>query len=667
MRRAIIGFFVVGLLCLSLPLTLTAQTADNILTPEMVVDLKYVTDVTMDPTGQYVAYSLLQARAPDDKPGPRYSEIWVASTEGNLRQYTYKPVDANDPAFSPDGEHLAFLSKREAYDDKTQVYVMPLHGGEARKLTDAETGVRSFRWSPDGAWIAYTSTDPKTEEQKKAEEAGRDWKVVDQNYRHHRLWAVNVSTGEANKIVEQERTVWNFEWAPDGKRLVVQASEEPTTDASYMFKKVYTVPASGGELKLLTETEGKLGAMAWSPDGRRIAFLGAVDLSDPATHALYVVPAEGGKAENLIEGFEGTPEWLDWLDNNTIAFTAVEGTQYTFNSIPASGGQIKGLVEGHTGFSEVSFSGDRTRFACARSTEKFPSEVFWRKVGDEELVRLTHSNPGLEDIRLAEQEEIRYQARDGLEITALLMKPLDYEPGKRYPLVVQVHGGPESAYVDGWNTSYSRWTQLLASSGYVVFMPNYRASTGRGVEYAKADHRDLAGSEFEDVLDGIDYLIEQGLVDPNRVGMGGWSYGGYFSAWATTKYSERFQATVVGAALINWHSFMGTSDIPWEEALVHWDLWCYDKPELCWERSPIAHVKNAQTPALIIHGEEDLRVPVSQGWELYTALKVLEVPTEFVIYPREPHGLRDRAHQLDCIRRSLAWFDRYLKGEAGTD
>ncbi|NIR49594.1 S9 family peptidase, partial [candidate division KSB1 bacterium] len=418
---------------------------------------------------------------------------------------------------------------------------------------------------------------------------------------------------------------------------------------------------------LLTKTEGKLGNMAWSPDGKTIAFLGGVDGSDPSLGGLFVVPASGGDATNLIAGYEGTPEWLTWLDNNTISFTSVDATRLTFNSIPANGGEITKLLPGHTGFSRASFSADGNRFACAVSANEHPPELYRGNLKKDELTRVTVSNPELEDVQLADQEEIRWQARDGLEITGLLMKPLNYEEGQRYPLIVQIHGGPESAYVDRWNTYYSRWTQLLAARGYVVFMPNYRASTGRGVEYAKADHKDMGGEEFDDVLDGIDWLIEQGLVDKDRVGIGGWSYGGYFSAWAATKHSQHFKAAVMGAGISNWHSFMGTTDIPYEEAYVHWDTWCYDEQELCWDRSPVAHINNANTPTLIVHGKEDTRVPVGQGWEMYTALSVKNIPTKFVIYPREPHGLRERAHQLDVIQRSLQWFDRYVKEAMGTN
>ncbi|MFQ6618777.1 MAG: alpha/beta hydrolase family protein, partial [Fidelibacterota bacterium] len=204
---------------------------------------------------------------------------------------------------------------------------------------------------------------------------------------------------------------------------------------------------------------------------------------------------------------------------------------------------------------------------------------------------------------------------------------------------------------------------LLAAEGYIVFMPNYRGSIGRGVNFSKGDHKDLGGREFQDVLEGIDYLVDQGFVDPERVGMGGGSYGGYFSALAATLYSERFAAAVVFAGISNWYSFTGTTDIPYEMSLVHWNLWTYDEPQLTWERSPLAHLDKARTPTLIVHGEKDLRVPVGQSRELYRGLEMKGVDTRLVIYPREPHGLREREHQLDFINRVMEWYDTYVKRE----
>jgi dipeptidyl aminopeptidase/acylaminoacyl peptidase len=314
-------------------------------------------------------------------------------------------------------------------------------------------------------------------------------------------------------------------------------------------------------------------------------------------------------------------------------------------------------------FRGVSLSSDGRRYATVCNTPTHPNEVCVGSSNGRSLERLTVSNPELAGMAFGAQESISWTAADGWEITGVLIKPVGFREGTRYPLQMQVHGGPESAYLDGWMTSYSTLAQMLAQRGFMVFMPNYRGSLGRGVEFAKGDHNDPMGKEFEDMLAGIDYLIELGYADPERVGVGGGSYGGYTAAWATTKHSDRFEAAVVFAGITNQTSKIGTTDIPAEIALVHWNFWGYEDWELAWDRSPIAHMHNANTPTLIGHGERDLRVPTSQAFELYRALDYVGVPTQLVIYPREPHGLRERAHQVDWNRRVLSWYERYLLGE----
>jgi dipeptidyl aminopeptidase/acylaminoacyl peptidase len=243
------------------------------------------------------------------------------------------------------------------------------------------------------------------------------------------------------------------------------------------------------------------------------------------------------------------------------------------------------------------------------------------------------------------------------------MYPLGHKRGKRYPLVMMVHGGPEWQALDGWISRYLWPGQVLAAQGYAVLAPNYRGSAGRGAKFAMADHKDLGGRELLDNVDAIAHLDQIGLVDPKRVGMMGGSYGGYMSALAATKASAHFAAAINFAGIGNWMSFTGTSDIPYENSLVHWDLWCYDAPEACRKGSPITFINQAKTPLLLLHGKEDKRVPISQAWELHTAFRVKKIPTEFVIYPREGHGLRERAHQRDAVDRSLAWFKQYLKAK----
>jgi dipeptidyl aminopeptidase/acylaminoacyl peptidase len=444
-----------------------------------------------------------------------------------------------------------------------------------------------------------------------------------------------------------------------------------------MRRKLQTVPASGGTARLVTTTAGKLTQPRWSPDGKWIAWLGATALNDPFAGSVFVAPAAGGQARDLTPGYEGTATWLGWQPGApaTIAFTAIErqDTKAYAMDVAATSGTA-GLKSGPTSLplptgaitiaGGLSFSRDGKIAAFAGDTPRHPPEVYLID-GGAQATRVTTTNPQLAGVSFGEQEVVRWKAADGLDIEGVVVKPVGYRPGTRYPLVMQPHGGPESADLNGWLGTYSRWGQLLAGRGYVTFYPNYRGSIGRGVKYSMGDHRDLMGKEFADMLSGIDHLVTIGLVDGDRVGVGGGSYGGYTTAWAVTHGSDRFKAGVLWMGISNWYSMTGTSDIFFENSTVHWDLVMYDNYPIYWERSPLAHVGKAKTATLIIHGAADPRVPIGQSQEMYTALRWKGVPVEFVTYPREGHGLSEAAHQLDFMRRVTGWFDRYLK-QAGT-
>lgn len=633
------------------------------LTVEAMVDLEMVADVAVSPDGKRVAYVLRVP--PDDLEGPAgmRSAIWVVSSKGdpaNGRSFTTPSASSHSPAFSPDGKRIAFLSRRPG-TTRSQVYAVPIDGGEAEPLTDADADVHAFAWSPDGKRIAYVADQAPSDAQKADTRAGRDHVVGDVEGTFHQLFVQPLRKGEpAKPVTPQGRHVTQLSWAPDGKRIAVVASDRADVDASMMYSRVYTVSAEGGELEPLCETAGKLGPLDWSPDGRHVAFLGAADLHDPTAGVVWLAPAAGGPAKALTLDYEGTGQWLEWTGKDALLVLANEGTKTVLHRLSPDGGR-KSL--GATGpvCERMDATDDGRTFVCAGERPDHPREVFAGAPG-KPLRRLTHHNPALAKVRLGERSIVRWKAADGVEIEGVLTKPVGYEQGKRYPLAVLVHGGPEGISLDGWNTRSGYPTQLFATRGYVVLEPNYRGSQGRGVAFGKSDQKDLGGKEFEDVLAGIDHLVAQGLVDEARVGMGGWSYGGYFSGLAATRHSKRFKAAMVGAAITNWISFTGTTEIEHENSLVHWDLWPYEHYPLAWERSPMAHSQGSTTATLVVHGKDDTRVPPGQAKELYRALRHAGTATELVLYPREGHGLRERAHQIDFANRFLDWFDEHVKG-----
>lgn len=649
---------------LLLILSFAAYAQQPSLTPEITVALKSVASVTIDPVGKNIAYILRTPRGAEEETGGAFTELFVIpASGGNAKQFTFKPNGVSSPQWSHDGKWIYFMSRRKEMDEHNEVYRIASDGGEAEQVSKSSNGVRQYLLSPDGKWLAYAMSDAQTAADKNATKLGNDVNPVDKNFKQHRLYVQAVGGSEA-KAVSGERSVWDFDWSPDASQLVFQASATPATDDSYMFKQIFVVRRDGGATKILTETKGKLGNLAWSPDGKMIAFNAGVDETDPAAGSIFVVATSGGAAKNLSENYEGTVLWVDWLDGATLIFSATERSHTALNIMPASGGARKALISSGYAFANASTTADGKIFALAMNAFNHTSEAFVGNIATKKTTRLTNTNPELDQMKFSGSKEISWKAKDGLEITGLLMLPHDYQAGKKYPCLVQIHGGPESAYVEGWSTNYITWGELLAARGYVVFSPNYRGSTGRGVAYAKADHKDLGGKEFEDVLDGLDFLARQGIVDLERVGMGGFSYGGYFSALAATRYTEHFKAASMGAGIANWLSFTGTSDIPQENSMVHWNLDVYKNMPLVWDRSPMAHVEKSQTALLISHGDKDDRVPLGQGWEIYTALKLLNKTVEFDIYPREAHGFGERNHQLFSIKRNLEWFEKYVKNAA---
>ncbi len=655
-----------GLLVLVLGSAPQALVAQGI-TPEQVVSIERVTAVAMSPDGKQVAFTLQKPRAVGEEFGRARNELWVIpAAGGDAIAVVRAPNSASSPQWSPSGGMLAFRAKLTDQNPLDQVYGVSTPGEEPKLLTHSTLGVRAFAWSPDGKAIAYTAREPEDPEVIARRARGDDVVVAGENVRRTRLWLERFDTGESKVLTPADRHVWSFVWAPDASALAIQMTEGITADDGLMFRRIYEVPSAGGRYSILTQTEGKLGGMAYSPDGTKLAFAGATSLNDPIAQSVFVVAADGGEAVIRTADYEGSAtSSIGWLDKNTIYFGANLGTRTVLNKVRAERGAIEQIAgAGPEIITALSFDERRRTFAVAAHTARHPRELFVGSVRGGELRRLTRHNDWLADVQLAEQETIEWTASDGTRIAGVLVHSLNEAPGTRYPLAVLPHGGPEGVSLDGWTTRALYPAQLLAAEGYAVLMPNYRGSGGRGVAFSKGDHRDLGGKEFEDVIAGIDYLAAQGLVDIERVGSSGTSYGGYFSAWAATRHSDRFKAAITFAGLSDWVSFTGTTDIPREMSIVHWDLWWFDNPMLSWERSPVAHVTELSTPTLVGHGLADERVHPEQSLEIHTALKLKGVPTGLILYPREPHGLLERAHQLDFMNRMLEWFGRYLKGGA---
>ncbi|MCP5105444.1 MAG: S9 family peptidase, partial [bacterium] len=467
------------------------------------------------------------------------------------------------------------------------------------------------------------------------------------------------------------KSVWDFVFSPDGQTIAAAVTPKNLVDHSYMFKRIHLLDIKSGKLEQLTENPGKLGNFFFSPDGSKLVYTGAFDRKDHAVSQVFVVDIKTKAQKNLtIPDFRGHVQWARWKDKKTVMYIAGEGVWPTLSEVPAAGGKRKVVLNAQkTGiiFRRIDFSKNLKHAAFVGSTPKIPGDLFYMAAG-KKPVRLTTLNPWIAQRKLAAREIIRYNARDGWEIEGLLVLPLDYKKGQPYPLLVVVHGGPESHYSNRWLSRYSAPAQVWAAKGYVVFYPNYRASTGYGVKFALAGYKDPAGKEFDDIADGIKYLIKQGIADPERVGLGGGSYGGYAAAWFSSYYTKLVRAACMFVGISDLVSKRGTTDVPYEELYVH----SGDPLEKMWlanlKRSPVYWAHQSKTATLILGGADDPRVHPSQSMEYYRRLKMNNHPAvRLVQYPGEGHGNRKQPGRIDAMHRIIQWYDWYVKDKKPLD
>jgi dipeptidyl aminopeptidase/acylaminoacyl peptidase len=468
-------------------------------------------------------------------------------------------------------------------------------------------------------------------------------------------------------MLDVEGSVYQAKWSHDGQHIAVTAAPTPLTDDYYMHQRIKIVKFHDWGVVAEINNPGKIGEITWSPDDRQLAFISAADINDPIAGRIMTAPASGGPPTLITEGYEGQFDDIAWEDDKTLRYLASKGVWSEYGEMRPDGSRQKVIVEpGGPVMYNFALSEDGRHTAFVGDSPQHPREVFYMGRRDKEPKRMTNSNDWLVNVKLADQEVVTWEARDGMELEGVLIKPLNYQEGQRYPLITDVHGGPEAHENNGWKTGYSTLGQVAAAYGYAVFYPNYRGSTGYGVEFAKSSQADPAGKEFDDIVDGVKHLVKSGIADEDKVGVTGGSYGGYATGWLTTKYSDQFAAGVMFVGISNKVSKVGTTDIPDEEYYVHarkrpWDNW-----QFFLERSPIYHAENSNTPLLIMHGEEDPRVNVGQSHEMYRHLKLRgNAPVRLVLYPGEGHGNRNATARYDYNLRSLRWFNHYLMGEGG--
>jgi dipeptidyl aminopeptidase/acylaminoacyl peptidase len=616
------------------------------LTPEQALKMYRMADLRFSPDGSRLAFTVMEPAKGADNP----RHIWILDVATHAaRQYTNSPKSEDSPRWSPDGKFLAFLSAR---DETRQIYLLSSAGGEAYAITEGKLGIRSFAWSPDGKQIAFVASDAPTAEEEKKDKDKDDAIVVDREEKHGRIWLLDVATKKVHALTDAKWEIREAEWTPQGDRFIVSATDHPESEDN--TERIFSADASSGNLSLLFAPEGPFGDIHVSPDGKQIAYVGArVDGPEPTD--LYIrsldapssAPSRNLTASSLDRGMNG----IEWRPDGSIMAASENGFHGVLYSIAADGSAkaIDNVGPNPRGFA-ISSSG---AIAFVGGTATTPPEIYLTSSGSK-AERATNLNSSWDNLKLAKPEFFHYRSFDGLEIEGELLKPLDYDGHSRVPLVVMVHGGPTGA----WSDSIDDWGQLLAANGFAACYFNIRGSTGYGEKFVEMNRADWGGADFKDVMAGVDYLIKQGIADPDRLGIGGWSYGGYMAEWAITQ-TNRFKAAISGAGMVDLIAEFETENGP------SYDKWFwglpYDRQEEMLKHSPYLYLKNAHTPILILQGINDTTDPLGQSTGLYRGLKFYGAPAVLVEYPRENHGFHEEKHELDRLNRIVPWYKEHLK------
>lgn len=632
---------------------------------EEIVTLKRVTAVRINPAGDQIAYLLsVHRELYVDDDGKPYHELHVVDLQGNSRPFVSGKIDVTAFAWSVDGKSIYFVAKRDPDAEFNSLFEIALAGGEAVQKFTHVSSIGAIHPSPDGKHIAFLATDAAPEKSEELATKGFKAVVYEESVLPTKVWMLDLATDEA---VAQELpgSASDFSWSSDNTRYAVALAPTPLIDDSYTSRDIFVVNAGSGKVLNSIGSVGKLGHFEFSPDGERIAYIGSMDINDPNQGRLYVASSTGGERRDLVPQYLGHVSAIAWQDDVNIRWLGQRGVWSEWSvastmaakeagTAPASGPILRS-VDAHPGQSVA---------AAVADTPQHPQEVYLLRDGAQPE-RLTNSNPFLGQRRMAKQEAITYEARDGLQLEAILIHPAKEERGGN-PLIVFVHGGPEAHQSNGWMSSYSQPGQLLAAEGYAVVYPNYRGSTGRGSEFSRLDQNDYADEEFNDIVDVKTHLVNEGMVNADRVGISGGSYGGYATMWSATALSEEYAAGVAFVGISNQTSKFGTGDIPYEMYNAHSLAWPWDDWLGMLQRSPIYHAGKAKTPLLIMGGDKDPRVHPGQSLEMYRNIKLrTDTPVRLVIYPGEVHGNRNTAARYDYALRFKRWMDHYLKGPGG--
>lgn len=635
---------------------------------EDIFNFKTISQPNFSPDGKWIAYVVTVM---DKEKNSYNSDIWmIPSRGGEAIPLTNHEKGDRSPCWSPDGKYLAFLSGRKG---KSQIWLFNTLGGEPYQLTKMNNGIQSFVWSPDSARLAFIARDPEPEskEEKTKDKEKKSDIIVVNRLQHKRdgvgyldekcnhIWLISVDGGEAGQLTSGQYNESAVSFSPNGKEILFVSNRTENPDANNNTD-IWAVEIDSGNIRQFTTNVGGDSNPVFSHDGKHIAYL-----ANTIFNSLYgitflcVIPADSSKPVDLTvkvdRNIRSKPIWSP--DDKHIYFILEDSGNWHLCRIPAAGGEIERIVAGERTVHNPIISPDGQYLAFTLEDTLSVPELYIVRTDGEGLKKLTSLNDAfMAQLKLSQPENIAYKSFDGQVIEGWIIKPIDFEPGKKYPMVVKAHGGPQGQY----DTTFNQEFQLLAANGYVVLYTNPRGSTGYGYDFGRAIWADWGNKDLKDVIAGVDYVIERGYVDPDRIGISGWSYGGMMTNFGIV-WTDRFKAAVSGASVANYYGSYGYDDCQnwWETELgLPWENY-----ELYRKLSPIKDVKNVKTATLFICGQNDYRCPLPQSEQMYLSLKRLGVETELIIYPGESHGISRPDHLVDRLNRIIKWFNKYLQTE----
>lgn len=672
-------FILLLFFCFSTSLTL-AQANKKTPTFEEVISLKSPGSVQLSPDGQHVLYSVAQADWQDNSFD---TELWLSKNGGEPFPLTNNTDGSSSNAsWSPDGKWIAFLSKR---DEENKIHILNKEGGEARAISYIKGSIADFAFSPDGNTIAYTKEKPQTDKEKTIDERYGDFEIDNQEYRLTKLYTIPFETeylinntvpcmqdttytqcpeapDSTMHLEEADFTITDFEWSPDGRKIVISHQPDPIL-TSFLQSDISLYDIESKELTTLVENTSADFFIDWSPDGSSLIYSSDVDNDSTNFYKntrYFILNMADKQSREVAAGFDENLSGISWTKKRILG-TAYQKTTRPLFSIDPKDGSVKKVLDDPRFIFDVSFSKEGDKLALLARGKDELNEIYTANFSDLKLTKITGFTSQINNWTTSQSEVISWKSNDGTTIEGVLHKPHNYDPDKKYPLLVAIHGGPTGISLPHPAPSYVYPMLQWLDKGALILQPNYRGSAGYGEDFRSLNVRNLGVGDAEDVLSGVDYLAKEGVIDTTRMGSMGWSQGGYISAFLTT-YSNRFKAVSVGAGISNWVTYYVNTDIhpftrqylsatPWE------DMQIYEKT------SPMTYINNANTPTLIQHGEFDKRVPIPNAYELLQGLQDVGVEAKLIVYKGFGHGITKPKERLAAMWHNWQWFGKYIWDE----